>query len=363
MEQTSVSIGVANMLYNCAEALAGQRILIAYEPPEFGFFDADVVTCVAQEATKLGFIVDLMNVGFESWSPKFSDELLDRMDGADVVVFLARIGDQLRFSGMLRDMVIVNSYTLNKTMLGSPFASAHYGAFLELKSAVDRLIAEAEEILITCPKGTFITGRPNLYHVPACDTTLRRFPLSVFSPVPASGFSGRVALAGFLTGTGSHYYEDYTVEFEGATIAVLKDGRLVGFEGAASDVAKANAQYDRVSALFGIDRNFVHSWHAGIHPGCGFTGDAAENYEAWGGAAFGNPRVLHFHTCGAYAPGEISWNTLDPTIWIDGVAYWKAGCFQAELLPEGREILERYPCAGRTFANPDRSIGIGRLWS
>ena len=109
---------------------------------------------------------------------------------------------------------------------------------------------------------------------------------------------------------------------------------------------------------FAIDRNFVHSWHAGIHPGCGYPWDARANYERWGGAAFGNPRILHFHTCGAYAPGEISLNVIDPTVEADGVAYWEQGTFRAERLPNGHEILRRYTCAARLFAHPDRDIGF-----
>ena len=128
--------------------------------------------------------------------------------------------------------------------------------------------------------------------------------------------------------------------------------------GAANDVARAEAQYDRVSSMFGIDRNFVHSWHAGIHPGCGYYWDMRENYEKWGGTAFGNPRLLHFHTCGTYAPGEISWNVIDPSIEIDGVTYWDKGVLHADRIPGGADILAKYPCVGRLFADPDPEIGL-----
>ena len=176
-------------------------------------------------------------------------------------------------------------------------------------------------------------------------------------PVPAHTFSGRVATR-FLTGTGSRYYDDYTPEFTAPLFALMRDGRLTGFEGQAEDVARATAQYNRVAETFGIDRDFVHSWHAGIHPGCGYPWDMRRNWERWGGAAFGNPRILHFHTCGAYAPGEISWNVIDPTIEVDGVTLWDQGVFRADRLPGGPEILTRYPCAAALFRSPDRDIGI-----
>jgi hypothetical protein len=193
------------------------------------------------------------------------------------------------------------------------------------------------------------------------DTSILRFPMSVFSPVPAHTFSGRVALAGFLTGTGSRYFDNYHLDFDGQVFAILEQGRLTGFEGDVSDVKKANAYYDRVSEVFGIERNFVHSWHAGIHPGCGYPWDINENPERWGGSAFGNPRILHFHTCGAYAPGEISWNVIDPTIIIDGVTVWDNGVFHLDRVSGGAEILAHYPCAAQCFANPDRNIGLKML--
>jgi len=358
MTESSAAIGVQNMLEHCAGARAGHQLLIAYEPERFGYFDADIVETLASEALKMGLGVDRFDVGFEAQDPRLPPELLQRMAEADVVVFLARLGDQLRFSDMPESTQIINSFTLNSFLLGSAFATAHYDAFVQLKAAVDRCMAGAEEISITCPAGTSVRGSAKRKVKSIHDTTLKRFPMSVFSPVPAAGFSGRVALGGFLTGTGSRYYDDYTVEFEGQVFANLESGRLTGFDGLSVDVAKADAQYDRVSALFDIDRNFVHSWHAGIHPGCGFPWDIRKHYDRWGGAAFGNPRILHFHTCGAYPPGEISWNVFDPTIEIDGKTLWDEGCFRADRLAEGPDILHRYPCAAQSFANPDPNIGL-----
>ena len=349
---------IRNLLSHCAKALPGQRLLIAYEPESFGYYDQKVVDEVVTGAVEFGLIVDCIDVGFDAETPTIRPELLDAIGAADIVIFLARLGDQLRFSEMPEGPTFIHSFTLNSQFLNSPFASTHYGALVALKQAVDRYIAGAQQIALTCPAGTSVHGSPNLHFKPATDTMLKRFPLSVFAPVPAQGFSGKVALGGFLTGTGSRYYDTYTVEFETQVFAHLEKGRLIEFEGNAADVAAANAQYDRVSNLFGIDRDFVHSWHAGIHPGCGYPSDIRDSFERWGGTAFGNPRILHFHTCGSYAPGEISWNVFDPTIEIDGIVIWEQGVFRANRLPEGAEILKKYPCAASVFARPDRNIGL-----
>ena len=352
--------GAKNMLLNCADAQAGERLLIAYESAEFGYYDADAVPCVVDAAREVNLEVETLDVGFSPFNPHLTAELVAQFDRADIIVFLARLGDQLRFSDMPQGKRIIVSFALDGGLFGSGFGTTHHTAMMTLKHQISDAFRRAEMVRVTCAAGSNFSGKPEMPHGDDGDTTIRRFPMSVFQPVPAHTFSGKVALCGFLTGTGSLYYDNYTLEFGGPVFAVMENGRLAGFEGAASDVAAANAHYDRVSGLFGIDRNFVHSWHAGMHPGCGYMRDARSNYERWGGSSFGNPRILHFHTCGNYAPGEISWNMIDPTIEIDGIPVWERGGFHAERLEGGQEVLDAYPSAAEIFNHPDPHIGLDR---
>ena len=353
--------GAKNMLVNCAKARCGERVLIAYEPAEYGYFDADVLKTVVHMANDLGLIVKTVNVGFDPHATRLPPALRSQMDRADVVIFLARLGDQLRFCDMPKDKRIVVSFALDSGLLGSGFGTTSHGAMVALKDLITVTLAGARRAQVTCPNGTDVVGTPDMPLTGVGDTTVLRFPMSVFKPVPAHSFSGRVALCGFLTGTGSQYYDDYTMEFDGRVLAHLDKGRLIGFEGSARDVAAANAHYDRIAVDLGIDRNCVHSWHAGIHPGCGYLKDARDNYERWSGSAFGNPRILHFHTCGTYAPGEISWNVLDPTILIDGVPVWESGVFHPARLVGGQAVLDQYPDAASIFARPDSHVGLDDL--
>ncbi|MCV6591318.1 MAG: hypothetical protein OIF48_00080 [Silicimonas sp.] len=357
MPDMSPERGARNLLENCAGAQPGQRLLIAYEPAAFGYFDADAVDVVAGAARTMGLKVDTVDVGFNPGNPHLPSALLKRFAAADIILFLARLGDQLRFSNMPAGKRIIVSFALSRSLFGSGFANGHHDAFLRLKTAINTALDQAREVRITCRLGTDVRGRPEMNLAPDGDTTILRFPMSVHTPTPAHSFSGRVALR-FLTGTGSKYYDNYTIEFDEPVFAIMEKGRLTRFDGAPGDVARAEAQYNRVAALFDIDRTFVHSWHAGIHPGCNFPWDMRENFERWGGVAFGNPRVLHFHTCGAYAPGEISWNLLDPTIVVDGLRLWDNGVFHAARLPEGPDILAAYPCARALFEAPARDIGL-----
>lgn len=350
--------GALNLLRNCARARSGDRLLIAYESPEYGYYDDLAVTLICDAAKSLNLPVELIDVGFNPDNPHLTSELRRKLNDTDIILFLARLGDQLRFSDIPAGKRMIVSFAVSQELFGSGFANGHHDAFLALKNATNASLAQAGEVRITCPAGTDIVGRPEMDLTPSGDTSILRFPMSVFTPVPAHSFSGRAALSGFLTGTGSRYYDNYTVEFDSPVYALMENGRLTGFQGTADDVARANAHYDYVAERFGIDRNFVHSWHAGIHPGCGYPWPARENYERWGGVAFGNPRILHFHTCGAYAPGEISWNVIDPTIVADGVTLWDTGRFHAERLPDGAAILQQFPCADSLFSRPDRNIGL-----
>ncbi len=354
----SAITGARNLLLNCASAKPGERLLIAHESPGMGYYQPDAIQCMVVAAGEIGLTVDMFDVGFSASDPKLTPALMQHLERADIILFLARLGDQLRFSDMPPGKRIVVSFALDGEMFGSGFGTAHHSAMMAIKDDINRVFTGAEMVRVTCPNGTDLSGRPEMNLGPDGDTSILRFPMSVSTPVPASSFSGKVALCGFLTGTGSRYYEDYTLEFEGPVLALMANGRLTGFEGRHSDVQAANRHYDRVAAQFGIDRNFVHSWHVGLHPGCGYSWNANRNYERWGGSAFGNPRIMHVHTCGAYAPGEISWNVVDPTIVVDGITLWQDGVFHAERLPHGAAILGKYPCAAAVFNAPVREIGL-----
>ena len=96
-----------------------------------------------------------------------------------------------------------------------------------------------------------------------------------------------------------------------------------------------------------------------MHPVCAFNAPASACFERWSGAAFGNLRLLHFHTCGRYPPGEISLNIIDPTVSVDGEKIWEAGVLRPERLPYGVKLLEEFPSLKRSFDHPAKNIGLG----
>ena len=66
---------------------------------------------------------------------------------------------------------------------------------------------------------------------------------------------------------------------------------------------------------------------------------------------YGHPRHLHFHTCGDYAPGEISWHLLDATIAFDGEVLWRDGRLTLLEGEEVRALLRRHGVREDYFAD------------
>ncbi len=350
--------GALTLIQDCVGGQAGERLLIVSEPEDNGMYDYSAPKLAAAAGRALGMTV----YTFESESFLESDDekaiLLDSLRGFDHIVFFSRVGDQIRFS--TRDELPPSTmcYTLSQEALKSDFGTTCHHGMGEIKYAVECALIEASDVRITCPLGTEFVGKPKWQEDPAPEVAVKRFPLVVPKPIPAAGFTGKVALSRFLIGTGSRYYDPYCLALNETVFACVTNNTIDRFEGPAEAVRRVEQHYLHVAGQLGIDPWFVDSWHAGIHAGCNFESDATTDIMRWSGTAFGSPRILHFHTCGRYAPGEICWNVLDPTVVIDGVPIWKNGRLFVENLPEGPGILAKHPKIADLFASPVRAIGL-----
>ena len=143
MTDMTPALGARNLLLNCAGARAGDRLLIAYEPSDFGYFDDDAYECVVTEAERMGLTVDAVDVGFDADNPHLSEPLLRQMESFDIILFLARLGDQLRFSDMPQGKRIIVSFALNAHLFGTGFGNAHHAAFMELKTEANAVLSGA----------------------------------------------------------------------------------------------------------------------------------------------------------------------------------------------------------------------------
>lgn len=350
--------GAMSLLRECVGGSAGESLLIVSEAEQTGFYDELAPKQAAAAGRALGMIVYELQAHSFVNDEREKNILLKSLTGFDHIVFFSRVGDQIRFSSNNALPSSTMCYALNREALNSSFGTACYKGMQEVKLAIDHAVESATEIRVTCPRGSEFTGCPNWGSELPVDVTVKRFPLSVPRPVTADGFSGRIALSRFLVGTGSRHYDPYCLLLPTDVFACVENGRITNFEGDENDVKRVEQHYMLVGKKFSIDPWCVDSWHAGIHPGCQFETNAESDILRWSGTAFGNPRILHFHTCGEYAPGEISWTVLDPTVYIDNVAVWDNGQLHPERLNNGPDILQRHPNLARLFENPAREIGF-----
>ena len=357
----NLQAGIDNLLLNCIEENAGESLAIIRERGGGDYYSATLADEIAAHAKNRALDVVTVDTPFIEDASEFPEDISRVMAAVNHTLFLARIGDQARFTELDGAGTKTVCYALDESSFASAFCSADYRFFVALKSLVNSAMIGGKRIEITCASGTNLVGispaDPGDDDVG--DVSIRRFPMSVFRPVPANTFSGRLALSKWLTQTGSRYYQPDSVLIDGVVLALVEEGRIVDFEGEESEVRKVRAHYDFVAEKYGIDGDVVHSWHAGIHPQNGYTGLAVDNLTRWSGSAFGNPRYLHFHSCGNYAPGEICMSVFDPSISVDGVEMWREGKFDFADTPEVQALLAEYPGMRELFDRPQRDYGLG----
>jgi hypothetical protein len=249
--------GAISLLRDCVGSKAGERVLIVREPDNYGYYDEKTPRIAAEAGRHLGLKI------YETVSDSLITDadgrtkLVDTLAGFDHIVFFSRVGDQLRFSSDIDIPSSTICYTLDSDALNSNFSKACHHGMSEVKEAIDNAFESASEIRVTCPRGTDYIGHPNWTAAAKTDVYLKRFPLLVPRPIPASGFTGKVALCHFLTGTGSRTYEPYTLNLPVNVIAYLDNNRITHFEGDEAAVKQVENHYKTVSEYFDIDPWYV----------------------------------------------------------------------------------------------------------
>lgn len=339
--------GARNLLINCASLSKSESLLVISENPDLGWYDGKTADFLIEVAKDLGINTTKVAVG----SPENvrCPNLSKMIDNHDCTIFFSRIGDQDRFSHPIQGTRSVMCYIRDMEMLASPFGTADYGAIRDLKKAIDTVLEEAHYIEITCPLGTNLISNTSHNGTPKEDVGVLRFPLGVPTPVGAATFSGTLVMDRYLAPTGSRVYDPPFVKLDEPVFAIVDMGRIVDFSGPEGTVRSVKEHYSRVSTQFEIDPDVVHSWHAGIHPGCNYKISECDNPDLWSNTVFCHPEYIHFHTCGDYAPGEISCTLPGHTIKINGVTLWKDGKLLPHVFDRTKECLEKWPDLRQLF--------------
>lgn len=359
-KRDAMKAGIDNLLFNCMEAGKGQSLLIISERDRGDYYSGTLANVIAAHARARELNVEIVSAPFVEDTTRLPDNISAAMESADNTLFLSRIGDQLRFTNLIGKGTKTICYALDEDSFRTAFCSADHRFFVALKHLVNSAIWGERKITLTCPSGTHLVGTspPDAGTDDMDDVTMNRFPMTVFRPVPAKSFSGTVALTRWLCATGSRFYQPDSVLVDGVVYAEIESGRITAFDGDSSEVSKVQEHYDYVAQKYAIERDVVHSWHAGFHPQNGYSGLAIENLTRWSGSAFGNPRYLHFHTCGDFAPGEICISVFDPTVTVDGIDLWRRGKFVFAETPQVQALMDRYPGIRELYSRPIRDFGL-----
>lgn len=350
--------GARSLIEDAVGARAGQSLAIVAEDPRLGIYDAAVPDCVADVAREMGIDVCIIPVGDHAGLDDVPNEVVRALTECDHVLFHARLGDTLRFSDIPGRASKTMSYALDIGILGGPSCTVPHRVMEAIRAAYDVHANRARSWRVTCPLGTDISGTQDVEAVAAGkaeDFTVTRYPVCAPRPLSCDRASGVVAVANWLMASGNRKYADDELMLSEPVMAQIKDGRIIGFDGPGAAVDCVRAHYRRVGDLFGLDPFVVHSWHAGMNPGAFYPIRAKSGIERWGKVAFANPRYLHFHTCGDYAPGEIAWTLFDASAEFDGKPFWKDGIFCFLATDEVRTILDAH---GIAELEVRRDIGI-----
>ena len=342
VSQMDVSAGAKNLLVNCAQLTSDDSLIIVSEEERFGWYEDALTRVIFDEASKMGVKTKIIEVGEPK--NKETEELRDLISNFDCALFLARIGDQNRFETREPPRKRVMCYARTVESLASKFGTIDHRALIDLKNAINSIFLNSRTIRVSCSNGSNLTGKM-LVSEPFQnqDVNVFRFPMVVPMPILASSFSGNVVVSNYLTPTGSKVYSPNYLKLSDSLNVEIDKGRIINVHGHREAKKDFENHYDFVSQKFKLEKYYVHSWHAGIHPGIKYDQPIDINPDRWSNTMFASPKYLHFHTCGDYPPGEICWMLKNPTIEIDANALWDNGFLRVREFDSTKNCLEKWP--------------------
>jgi|SRR5215217_250566 len=352
--------GARNLLVEAARVGVGDDLLLLVEPQGADYYDDGMGAFIAAQAEALGTRPRLLEVPTLLEVDEAPPWILNAIEQADRTIFLARIGDQLRFQPLPGAGRKVMSYALDFGVLGSPFATVPHALMVAVLERLTARIRRARHCTVTCAAGTRLTTplEPSEASTPL-DFTVSTFPVMIVPPIPAGEASGTLVLSQALTSTYIHPYPDSILPLPTPLTLALQLGEITGFDGAPHVVASARAQFSRVRALLGGPELRVGSWHAGINPMTFFPRPALSDIDRWSGLVFGSPRYAHVHM-GGPSPGQICGQIFDPTIAFDDDLLWRDGRLSFLDTPDITDLLAAHGLTPSAFA-ARQDIGVAGL--
>lgn len=351
--------GIANLLDNCLKAGPGASVLVIHGPD--CFYDDAAVRAFEAEARHRGLIVLSHQVPPISCPEEVPPSLIKAMQSADFTVFFHSLGGMLRFISIPNAGTLCMTFAPSLATFGADFCTLDHRLMQALMKALQARLDDSSAWRITCPLGTDLqspTAPPMSGGVTGDGFSLLQFPIGSHRPMLAHKMNGKLMIK-WLVSTGVHRVDPFGITLSEPVCAHVQDGRITGFTGQPHDVERVRRRYAQMGQHnANKDETMVlNSWHAGIHP-YGFCDTPLEsNVEKWITMAHHNPRMVHFHSCGDFNPGEIVLPIVDPTISLDGVDYWRDG--QMTFLESSvvADLMEQYT-GQRAAPTQTQDIGV-----
>lgn len=338
-------------------------MLLVLEPQNQQFYCPALTARVASKIIESGGIVTKVYPDITAQQADFPDAIRTAMRATEHTIFFNRIGDYARFVGMTGAGSKTICYARNGGMMNSPFAGMRYTLMTTLLEKLEAELLHAARWKIECDLGTDIAGsfywrsHEHDQHGVDDDFSMTLFPVTTFKPVLCHDATGVVALSRWLMPAAAVKVGPDALDFCGVVKAIVNNGYLEQFDGEPEAAQKISDYYDLVSAKLQVNRNRIHSWHAGINPLTSFGRNIEQDFEGWCSISFASPRYLHFHTCGDQPPGEIAWSVFNPSVSIDGERFWHNGQFVWLQRQDNVELIGQYPAAARLL-EASSDIGV-----
>jgi len=186
--------GLHNLLVRCARIDSQNRVLIVHEEEKHGFCDFNAVVQAKRYCDKLGADAGLIEIPFITETPVISPSIRLQMEEADIVIFFVRLVVQMRFRDFPNCSKTIMNCASTTSRLESSFGYANYEKYCHLEFHLNGVFSNAKEIRVTCQRGTDFAGPGDRMMEKEGDVSIIRYPISI------KGFSGKIAVPGFLAG-------------------------------------------------------------------------------------------------------------------------------------------------------------------
>ena len=352
--------GVDNLLLKCIDVKPGESVLLVMEPEDTSIYEENIGELIHHRVNDLGANISVLRPGLISDPVDFPASVIAKMTTVDHTLFLSRLGDYCRFHPLQGTSSKTLCYARSVETLNSAFTGTCHNLMSKLLQKLERELLAADNWHISCSLGTDIKGTfcwPSLREGTDDEFSLELFPVTTFKPVPCNTANGVVAISRWILPGAAGKVDPATLSFDDVIYVEVENGTMSAIKGPETSTRKVSAYYDFVANELGVNRNRVHSWHAGVNPFTEFLNDVDNNLEKWGAISFASPRYLHFHTCGDVPPGELAWSIFNPTVTIDGERFWQDGQFIWLQREENRALLADAE-NGLTLLQTSRDIGV-----